>query len=187
MPRFTLLTIVLLFSYASHATDHSKKMYQIDLIIFTHQHNTQNTIGSSSASGLALNTQNAIPLHEFVNHTAAPFSLLSTNRSHLNQEYWILNRKPDYQVLAHYTWLQPSNNQKAIVLPSTTRSNWIIEGTMRVRQSNYYLLDTSLRFSTANNTNNTFLFSQSQRLKAHTVYYLDHPKAGMLIKVHQVA
>ncbi|MDA9272003.1 peptidoglycan binding protein CsiV, partial [bacterium] len=36
-------------------------------------------------------------------------------------------------------------------------------------------------------TQTAFNFSQKQRLKPGTVYYLDHPQAGMLIKVHALS
>ena len=57
---------------------------------------------------------------------------------------------------------------------------------MRVRRSNYYLLDTDLVFSTPGQNPSTFSFSQKQRLKPGTVNYQDHPQAGEIIKVHQV-
>ena len=60
-------------------------------------------------------------------------------------------------------------------------------GSLQIIQSNYYLLDTNLRFSAPNDRQAPFVFAQKQRLKSGIVYYLDHPQAGMLIKVHKIS
>jgi len=86
----------------------------------------------------------------------------------------------------HYTWLQPFENQRTILLPKIEREGWQVEGTLRVRRSNYYLLSTNLIFSSANKEQPAFVFAQTQRLKGGDTYYLDHPQAGMLIKIHQL-
>ena len=125
-------------------------------------------------------------MHNTVSGAITPYHTLPASSSQLSSEYWALNRKTNYQVLAHYTWLQPANNQRAVALSTDSRNGWNIEGTLRIRRSNYYLLDTELLFSAPGNNQTAFLFSQKQRLKPGTVYYLDHPQAGMLIKVHQI-
>ncbi|HBI21932.1 MAG TPA: hypothetical protein DDY37_05020 [Legionella sp.] len=185
MLRIASLTILLLLSCLSQANQPSK-LYQIDMIVFTHQHSSSQPAEQSSTPLLPPTTQHAIPIQDAISGTRAPYHLLASSASQLNQEYWALTHKADYQIIAHYTWLQPSNNQRAVVIPVTHRNGWTIEGTLRMRQSNYYLLDTELLFSTPNSARTAFLFSQKQRLKPGTVYYLDHPQAGMLIKVHQV-
>ena len=183
MLRITTLTCLFLFSYLTQAAQRST-LYQVDMIVFAHQ---QSSAQQTTTPPLLAPPQNAIPLDNSISSAITPYHILPTSASQLSNEYWALNRKAEYQVLAHYTWLQPSNNQRAIVLPSTNRNGWNIEGTLRIRQSNYYLLDTDLLFSAPNNTQTAFFFSQKQRLKPGTVYYLDHPQAGMLIKVHQIA
>lgn len=183
MLRRIAFTCLFIFSCLVQAGSHST-LYQVDVIVFTHQPTGPQS--SVMNSPLVPNTQNAIPLNSDVSSIMTPYHALPNSASQLNNEYWALNRKGEYQVLAHYTWLQPSNNQRAILLPSTNRNGWNIEGTLRVRQSNYYLLDTNILFSAPNGTQTAFLFSQTQRLKPKTVYYLDHPQAGMLIKVHQI-
>ncbi len=183
MLRITTLTCLFLFSCVPQASQRST-LYQVDMIVFTHQQAGVQSSGTTKP--LAENTQNAIPLNSNISNLMTPYHLLPARSSQLNNEYWALNRRPEYQVLAHYSWLQPGNSQRAIALPSTYRSGWTIEGTLRIRQSNYYLLDTDLLFSTPNGSQAAFMFSQKQRLKPRTVYYLDHPQAGMLIKVHQI-
>lgn len=182
MSRVTLSLYLMLVSCISFA---ASKFYQIDMIVFTHQQTSVQQSENISTPLLMPNAQQAITLQSTQSNPIAPYHLLPSSSSQLSREYGALNRKPDYHVLFHYTWLQPSNNQRAIVLPSIQRNGWEIGGTLRVRQSNYYLLDTDLYFTAANNKT-AFLFSQKQRLKPGTTYYLDHPQAGMLIKVHQI-
>ncbi len=184
LKTFTL-TCLLLLSPLSQAAQKST-LYQVDMIVFTHPSELP-PANNALAPVLVPNTQNAIPLQVNAVSGLAPYRLLPSRSSQLGSELWALNRNAEYQVLAHYTWLQPANNQRAIALPATNRNGWNIEGTLRVRQSNYYLLDAELLFLTPNNSQTAFLFSHKQRLKPGTVYYLDHPQAGMLIKVHQVA
>ena len=186
MLRIASMTILLLLSCLSEANQPSK-LYQIDMIVFTHQDSLPQQAEPSSPPLLPPAPQHAIPIQDAISGSQAPYHMLASSASQLTQEYWALVHKSDYQVLAHYTWLQPSNNQQAVVIPAIHRNGWTIEGTLRMRQSNYYLLDTELLFSTPNSTQTAFLFSQKQRLKSGAVYYLDHPRAGMLIKVHPVA
>ena len=185
MSRVTTLLYLMLISCISFA-NHAPKLYQIDMIVFTHQQTSAQQSENISTPLLMPNVAQAITLQTTQSNAIVPYHLLPSSSSQLSREYGALNRKQDYQVLFHYTWLQPSNNQRAIVLPSISRNGWEIGGTLRVRQSNYYLLDTDLYFTAANNNKIAFLFSQKQRLKPGTIYYLDHPRAGMLIKVHQI-
>lgn len=183
MLRIIIIALLSLHSLLSYATQKSS-LYQIDMIIFAHQQISRGSDNSNTP--MATKSQHAIPLQISSKNTRTPYQILPTSSSSLNQEYWALSRKSDYRVLAHYSWLQPSNSQRAVTLPEINRSGWNIEGTVRVRQSNYYLLDTNLVFSSNTNKHATFLFSQKQRLKPGAVYYLDHPQAGILIKVHQI-
>lgn len=187
MLRITTLTCLFLLSSLSQASQQSA-LYQVDMIVFTHQPSSQHEANIVTPL-MAPDTQHAIPLQNTVNGALTPYHTLPASSSQLSSEYWALNRKTNYQVLAHYTWLQPANNQRAVALSSLNRNGWNIEGTLRIRRSNYYLLDTELLFSAPGvekNSQTAFLFSQKQRLKPGTVYYLDHPQAGMLIKVHQI-
>lgn len=184
MLRVIITTCLILFASLSQATSRTS-LYQVDMILFAHQQTSSQY--DTNTTTMTDDAQHAIQLDSNITSSISPWHLLPANSSQLSREYWTLNRKAGYEVLAHYTWLQPSNSQGAISLPSTNRNGWNIKGTVRVRQSNYYLLDTHLLFSAPGSQNqNGFLFSQKQRLKPGTVYYLDHPQAGMLIKVHKI-
>ncbi|KTD16656.1 hypothetical protein Ljor_0962 [Legionella jordanis] len=155
-------------------------LYQIDLIVFTHQN--ASSVSDNLQGGLP-SSLHAMPLRK---EGKGAYRLLPVSNSKLRAEYWALNRSPKYHVLLHYSWLQPANNQQAVLIPKQNRDGWQVEGTIRVRRSNYYLLDSNLFFSTADGKG-AFLLAQKQRLKGGDVYYLDHPQAGILIKVHQIA
>ncbi|MDI9819106.1 MULTISPECIES: CsiV family protein [unclassified Legionella] len=156
--------------------------YQVDLIVFTHQ-----DAGSlpGNLTTITPDTSHGIPLLPETSPALSPYHLRPSSTSQLKQQYWALNQKPQYHVLLHYTWVQPFNNQRAIILPKISRNGWQVEGTLRIRRSNYYLLDTDLLFSTPD-SKASFTFNQKQRISGGKVYYLDHPQAGMLIKVHQL-
>jgi hypothetical protein len=165
----------------------SGAMYQVDMIVFTHQHPATAQLEHGSTPLLSTQNKNWITLEDTVRSTMTPYHTLPSASSMLKNEYWALNRKPEYHVLFHYTWLQPNSNQQFVSLPSINKDGWNIEGLLRIKRSNYFLLDTELLFSQPNNDKSTFVFNQKQRLKPEVVYYLDHPQAGMLIKVHQIA
>ncbi len=177
-----ILTFITLFSLTAAVSANS--LYQVDLILFTH-HASSAPIPEGSPL-VSSRTPNTIPLQTATGESMTPYHLIPFASSHLRNEYWALNHRPNYQVLEHYTWLQPSNNQRSVALPETHKHGWQIAGTLRVRQSNYYLLDTDLLFSSPG-AKSAFSFVQKQRLKPGKTYYLDHPQVGMLIKVQQVA
>ena len=183
--QYIAIICIFLLSGLSHANQQTI-LYQVDMIIFSHQQPSATYDTGALSSLVTPNAQHAIPLQNTVNGAMTPYHTLPASASQLSSEYWALNRKTNYQVLAHYSWLQPANNQRAVALSIVNHNGWHIKGTLRIRRSNYYLLDTDLLFTMPNKNNTSFLFSQKRRLKAGTVYYLDHPQAGMLIKVHQI-
>lgn len=185
MLRVFTLSGLFLFSSLGLANPASI-LYQVDMIVFTHLQLPSASSENSHTPLLAPDISHAIPLKSTVSSARTPYHALPASASQLRDQYWALNRKPQYQILFHHTWLQPGNNQRPIALSEINTGGWNVEGTLRIRQSNYYLLDTELLFSAPNSKQAAFIFSQKQRLKPGVVYYLDHPHAGMLIKIHQI-
>ncbi|MBA3536687.1 MAG: hypothetical protein H0T84_08780 [Tatlockia sp.] len=185
MFKTTFFIVLFFFAHLVKATEASS-FYQIDLIVFTYQQASL-LKDLSLSSTLSSSNANTIPLQTEVSKNRSPYHLLPSSSSQLREEYWALHRKPQYQVLLHYTWLQPMNNQHAIALPKIQHEGWEIEGTLRVQRSNYYLLDSELLISAPGNKDNPYVLTQRQRSKGGNIYYLDHPQAGMIIKVHQLA
>lgn len=162
-------------------------LYQIDMIVFTHLQLPSTSKNNTAVTVLAPDITNAIPLVTTASSAKTAFHALPTSASQLRDEYWALNRKPQYQLLFRHSWLQPANNQRPVALSQMNMGGWNVEGTFKVQKSNYYLLNTTLLFSAPNSKQPAFIFSQKQRLKPDVVYYLDHPQAGMLIKIHPLS
>lgn len=160
-------------------------LYQIDLIVFTHERTSNESAEESIVPVIASAKDKAIHLSSSYNDSNELYALLPASLSQLKKEYWALSHRPEYQVLGHYSWRQSPENQKTIVLPPIHHAGFDVEGVLKVRQRNYYVLNADLKFTTLDKPS-SFVLSQSQRLKEDVVYYLDHPKAGMLIKIHKV-
>lgn len=158
----------------------AKASYQIDMIIFMHE----NAMTSPGELPLLPNKA-AISLKKNSGTGSPPYTLLPAKFSHLQKEYYALRRKPEYRVLMHYSWLQPAGKEQRIQLPENLQDQWKVEGSMAIKQSNYYLLNSKLVFSAVNNASQ-FVFEKNERLNANTIYYLDHPQAGMIIKIHKM-
>lgn len=175
---------VLLLSFFYTCVVQAGSSYQIDLIVFAHPQNASQSTDLLQNTGLIPPGRDTISLKGVGQGSETTYQLLKASRSSLSDEYYQLNHKSRYQVLAHYSWKQPANNQSRVALPSMNTKGWQMQGTLRVRQSNYYLLDSELQFSPPNNPQTAFTVEQKQRLKKGEVYYLDHPQIGMLIKIH---
>lgn len=183
MYKLFFLALSLLLSSISFA----KSYYQVDLIVFAHQQNADKNIQIPTNSFLIPVSKNAIPLRSGKHAEAVTYSLLPSSQSSLRDEYYLLSRKSNFKVLGHYSWRQPSNNQSSVALPELIHDGWQMQGTVRVRQSNYYLFDTDIQLSPPSNPENSFTVSQKQRLKGNIIYFLDHPQIGLLVKVHKLA
>ncbi len=180
MLRLFILTISILYSCFTLA----KSNYQVDLIIFSYPQSGDKSNNLTMNSPLIPISNNAITLKS---DSTKPYGLLSPSKSGLRDQYYLLSRKSHYQVIGHYSWQQPNNNHSSVALPKVSQNGWQMQGTVRVRQSNYYLFDADLQLSPPNNPQSSFVVSQKQRLKGSLVYFLDHPQIGMLIKIHKLA
>lgn len=186
MLRVFPLFCLLFFSFLSHARGNTT-YYQVDLIVFTHAYTESDQLETSPQARQAPVMQSAIALKPREPGTSGVYRLMPTSTSSLQGAWSRLNQHSQYRALFHYTWIQPSSNQRPVQLSAGTSNGLRVEGYVRVRQSNYYLLDTTLQFRTPNSKHPVFLFEQKQRLKPGNTYYLDHPQAGMLINVHRVS
>ncbi|WP_298623462.1 CsiV family protein [uncultured Legionella sp.] len=183
MYRLLIVTLSILYSSFTLA----KSSYQIDVIFFAHPQAASATNELDLNSPLIPVNSKGITLKSSTGKSSNSYELLPASQSGLSNEYYLLSRKSHYQVLGHYSWRQPANNQSQVTLPTLNNKGWIVQGSLRVRKSNYYLLDTDLQASPASNPQSSFAIVQKQRLKGSEVYYLDHPQAGMIIKIHSVA
>lgn len=178
MERLITIITSLLFSCLTFANS----FYQIDLIVFAHPNQT--TEQTVDTPLIPINSH-AIFLQADTAKSGKSYRLLSPSSSSLHEEYYLLSRKSHYQVLGHYSWRQPTNNQSLVALPLMEHHGWQIQGMFHVKQSSYYSFDAELQVSPPNNPQSSFTVSQKQRLKENVVYYLDNAQIGMLVKIHQ--
>ena len=162
--------------------------YQVDLIVFTH---LQASL-SPSKQALAADTphdmtNHAIPLRLERSPSITPYHLLPRQASHLGNEFWALNRKPQYQVLFHYSWLEPKHHKGALSLTPTNIAGWRVEGIINIQQNHLYAVSTDLLFSAPDSEMAPFRVIHKQPLKPGVVYYLDHPQAGMIIQINPIS
>jgi hypothetical protein len=185
MPMFRIVIIIslLLGAHLNYAKS-TASLYQIDLIVFTHQHNQFKE--SSSTPVLNLKNITTKPLRTDSKGKGI-YSILPPSASTMRNEYWVLNRKSQYRVIYNYSWIQSLKDQHAVSLPSIEKDGWMVDGTFWIRKNQYFALDAELHFNPVNSNHSAFILSQTKRLKGEVVYYLDHPQAGMLVKIHKIS
>lgn len=165
MLRFFLFTLTLFYSCLASS-------YQIDLILFAHQQ--ENPTNTPLLTKIPL-----LPLPPNIHILQNEPTL-----SKLQKQYYLLRHHAKYRVLGHYSWKQnPTHQNHPLALPPIDQSGWQIQGTVNVTQGNYYLFRADLQCSTSTNPLSSFTVTQKQRLKEATVYFLDHPEIGMLVKI----
>lgn len=187
MFRRLILIGVLCYAYDCLAKE-ADSIYQIDMILFIHHASSENKEENTTLPFIEANPTKTIQLkRNETDDSQQPYHLLPSSASTLYKELRALKHHANYQIIGHYTWLQSKHHQQAVSLPDTTDPTWQVTGSMSIKQNTYYQLNTEFIFSNPQSHSPPFLFSHNQRLKNNLVYYLDHPQAGMLIKVHQVA
>lgn len=178
MNKFITCVFLILHLGSSQAQT-NKAQYQIDMIVFTHQASSQqpddNIFFPSSTETMSLKKASK------GNYTQLPIKA-----SQLQNAYYALRRKPEYTVIAHYSWSTAANQPLKIVLAETVQANWKLGGTLGIKHNQYFQLDAKLVLSRTDQASQ-FLFEKIERLNANTTYYLDHPQAGMIIKIHQLS
>lgn len=180
MQKLFLFTISILYSCFALA----KSSYQVDLILFAHPQSAGKSSEQAMMSPLIPMSKDSITLKSDSNSS---YALLKPSQSSLHDENYLLSRKSHFQVLGNYSWKQPGTNKSNVTLPNTNHNGWLIQGVVRVLQSNYYSFDADIQLSPPNNPQSSFTVKQKQRLKGDIVYFLDHPKIGMLVKIHKLS
>ncbi|RUR13888.1 CsiV family protein [Legionella sp. km772] len=180
MYRVILALITLIYCGLSLA----KGTYQIDLILFAHPQNT-NELQDLHLPFLPIDKK-ALTLTSSTIKTAKLYTLLPPSQSSLHDEYYLLNRKSQFRVLAQYSWRQSAKKQEKVALPRTNNKGWLMQGTIQVEQGSYYSFDARLQFSPPSDPSAAFTVSQKQRIEEGKIYYLDNPYVGMVVKIQQV-
>ncbi|MDI1352471.1 MAG: CsiV family protein [bacterium] len=187
-PRSAMYQLFILISLLYSSSTLAQEHYQIDLILFSHQHNNNsNNEGGVNYPLLPINP-NIISLNNDTTKTKGINTMLPPSQSALNNEYYALNHKSTYQVLGRYSWRQNKTKQVRLNLPYLEHKGWRIQSVMHIQQHNgYYLFDARLQCSSPSKSTNSFTVVQKQRLKEDAVYYLDHDQIGLLVKIYKIA
>ena len=162
----------------------AKNIYQVDLIVFAHPQNV-NDLQDIQTPLLPVDKKTRV-LSPSSQKSEKLYTLLPQSQSGLHDEYYLLNRKSQFKVLAHYTWRQSAKEQDKVALPRMSNKGWLMQGTLKVQQGNYYTFNTNLQFSPPSNPIAAFTVAQKQRIEEGKVYYLDHPYVGMVVKIHRI-
>lgn len=174
-----------LCSGLSTALQPMRSLYQIDMVVFSYESVPSGRDSDQSLIPLVQSRPDKAVLLRAFDGQPSLYHLLPVSASKLLQICRQLSQKPGYQILAHYVWLQSRDKQRPVILPQALRDGWEVKGSMNIRQSNYYLLNTDLIFSSPPPHHIKTVFSKKQRLKPDVVYYLDHPEIGILMKIHE--
>ena len=180
MYRVILSLITIIYCGFSFAKD----TYQIDLILFAHPQNVNEL--QDLPSPLIPVDKNARQLNASSQKTDKLYTLLPPSQSGLHDEYYLLTRKSQFRVLGQYRWRQTVKQQDQIALPRENIKGWLLQGTLKVEQVNYYSFNADLQFSPPSNPTAAFTVSQKQRIEEGQVYYLDNPYVGMVVKIHRI-
>lgn len=179
-----LLIYIALIYFANFG--HSQNLpafYQIDLILFAHSDYSMSQ--QVNTYPILPHNRNMIILQAGDETSSEPYHLLPFSSSKLQKEYRNLQNAIQYKILSRYTWRQFVDNKQYVMLPKTIKDGGEIQGVVQVKHSNYYLLNAELAIAMPDKKA-AFNLKINQRLRGEQLYYLDDPRVGMLIKIHQL-
>lgn len=161
--------------------------YQVDLIIFMHQHSPLTLTRAARLAFLRsqlIKTKNTTFLKPPINDEASslPYTLLPNSFSTLKTIASKLQQNPQYKLLADYSWLQP-NSRQAIILSPQLANGWQITGSLKISGNHFYFLRTELFFFLPGSHEPCIMLNYQQRLLENKIFYIDHPQIGMIIKI----
>lgn len=176
------------------------KLYQIDLIVFSHitaagVNQEQWPLISLPASKF----EDAISLNN--TRQDGYYQALPSENFLLKREAYALNSTWGYNVIFHATWQQPVTSDRAnpIRINGQNAKNLVsVDGLMRLNVNHYFNVHFNLYFAVPRNLLSRldagnhipsgsdpvyFHFSETRRMKSHELNYIDNPLFGVLIKI----
>lgn len=175
----TVLTLMTLSLMAQAA-----KMNQIDIVVF-HQPILSGKLNQLLYPGPMPALEKTAQVLTSGGTGAKPYQLLPPAKSGLTDAIYHLNRKG--QLIASFSWLQPSQHPKPVALSLTGKNGWLMQGIIDVKSGAYHEFKAQLYISSPSAPAEYASIKQYQRIKAGTTYYFDHPLTGIIIKVHPTA
>lgn len=105
----------------------------------------------------------------------------------LDDSYAALSRDSTYQPISHIAWVQPAGESglSAPVHLQTIKSG--LNGYLQIQrvQALQMTVDLELSSNSGNNSGESIIYRLNEKrpIKLNEVYYLDHPKFGVVLKV----
>lgn len=191
VPRH-LLTLIMLCS-APLAVMAEDKQYDVEIIIFSHNNQTDHGEAWSYADAAAGPTQKSYP--------GSSFTRLSADSYRLKPVSYTLQRAGEYSVLYHRAWRQLAYSpSRAVSVPikTTTDSGYHLEGALQLKRGRYLHLDVDLQlldsvvqapgqFLPGQDLPRAYRLTERRRLRGDKLQYFDHPRFGLLALVTPVS
>lgn len=105
----------------------------------------------------------------------------------LDDSYAALSKDPTYQPILHIAWIQPTGegalNAPIHIQSADGKLNGYIQ--LQHNQSLQMTVDLELTSNSSSESNATLIYRLNEKrpIKLNEVYYLDHPKFGVIAKV----
>ena len=171
------------------------KLYQIDLIVFKHITNEGLRSENWSDEFIRPSLGRTIELAES-DVSLMFYHRLSAHKTGLQTERNLLEKRSDYQILFHTSWIQP--------MTTPQYAKWIhisggemydqnlpeLDGKIRIGQERFFDINAQLYLSLPRSTRwksdgslRTFTLIENRRTALNKLNYLDHPLFGALIQI----
>ena len=191
MPR-QLLALFVLWS-APLAVLADSKQYDVEIIIFSHNNQTDHGEAWPYADEADGPSQTSYP--------GSSFTKLSADNFRLKPVRYTLQRAGEYSVLYHRAWRQLAYSpSRAVSYPigTTTDSGYRLEGVLQLKRGRYLHLDVDLRlldsvaqapgqFVPSQELPRAYRLTERRRLRGDKLQYFDHPRFGLLVLVTPVS
>ena len=164
------MALALVFFSASVLAEGSA--YQIELIIF-----------SQAMPNTELLGQAAQPIHWPSGLTELSAYKKPENTS-LDDSYAALSKDPVYQPTLHIAWIQPVGDDGLSVPVHIQDGNGMLNGYVQIQQDQGLHIMVDVEFSSHIGESVNYRLNEKQPIKFNEIYYLDHPKFGVVVKIN---
>jgi len=101
----------------------------------------------------------------------------------LDDSYAALSKDSTYRPILHVAWIQPSGNVSVHIQSADGKLNGYLQ--MQHEQNLQMTVDLELASNQGNGSGSTLIYRLNEKrpIKLNEVYYLDHPKFGVIAKI----
>lgn len=164
----------ILGSFSSHLLAKAG-VYQIELIIFSQAMPNTEVFEQTDSQINWPSVLTELSAYKKPDHTA------------LTDRYAALLKDPAYQPILHVTWVQLVGNGELSVPVHIQGADGKLNGYLRMQQDQglQMTVDLELTSNSGDGFSKTVIYRLNEKrpIKLNEVYYLDHPKFGVIVKV----